>query len=83
MVGTLGYVWLLAAGLLGSLGRWLFMAAAGPAWHALLLGFVFSMVFGHAPIILPALTGVRPRYAAWLRWPTWLLSASLLRKQEV
>ncbi len=75
---TLGYVWLLVGGLLGSLGRWLFMASAGPAWHALLLGFVFSMVFGHAPIILPALTGVRPRYAAWLRWPAWLLSASLL-----
>jgi hypothetical protein len=25
--------------------------------HALLLGFVFSMIFGHAPIIIPAITG--------------------------
>jgi hypothetical protein len=26
--------------------------------HALLLGFVFSMVFGHAPIVLPAVSRV-------------------------
>jgi len=75
---TLADAWLLAAGLLGALGRWLFMAAAGPAWHALLLGFSFCMVFGHAPLVVQALTGVQPRYAAWLRWPAWLLSASLL-----
>jgi hypothetical protein len=43
------------------------MAAAGlvpgrpsydTALHALLLGFVFSMVFGHAPIVLPAVSRV-------------------------
>jgi hypothetical protein len=27
--------------------------------HAFLLGFVFSMIFGHMPIILPALTGLQ------------------------
>lgn len=27
--------------------------------HALLLGFVFSMIFAHAPIVLPAVTGTR------------------------
>ena len=26
--------------------------------HAVLLGFVFSMIFGHAPIIIPALTKI-------------------------
>jgi len=36
------------------------------------------MVFGHAPIILPALAGVRPLYSAWARVPIWILSASLL-----
>ncbi|HRE25048.1 MAG TPA: hypothetical protein PK954_00310, partial [Anaerolineales bacterium] len=25
--------------------------------HSVLLGFIFSMIFGHAPIILPALSG--------------------------
>lgn len=49
----LGYLWLALAGLWG-------MAAALPPdapgpLHMLLLGFVFAMVFGHAPIVLPAL----------------------------
>jgi hypothetical protein len=39
---------------------------AGPDYaamlHAFLLGFVFSMIFGHAPIIVPALTGLRLDY---------------------
>jgi hypothetical protein len=35
-------------------------------------------VFGHAPLVVQALAGAQPRYAAWLRWPAWLLSASLL-----
>ncbi len=30
--------------------------------HAFLLGFVFSMIFGHAPIIIPALTGLQLKY---------------------
>ena len=38
--------------------------------HALFLGFVMSMVFGHAPIILPAVLGTplpyRPRFYAHL-----------------
>jgi hypothetical protein len=36
------------------------------------------MVFGHAPIILPALARIEPRYTPWLRWPVWILGASLL-----
>ena len=48
------------------------------ARHAVLLGFVFAMVFGHAPIILPALARVRPLYSAWARVPIWILSASLV-----
>jgi len=27
--------------------------------HAVLLGFVFAMIFGHAPIIFPAVLGIR------------------------
>lgn len=54
-----GYVWLGAAGVL--------LAAAGlppggavydAVLHALFIGFVFAMVFGHAPMILPAVLGL-------------------------
>jgi hypothetical protein len=75
---VLGYAWLLVGAVLGLAERWWPMLAAGPAWHAVLLGFVFAMVFGHAPIILPALARIEPRYTPWLRWPVWILGASLL-----
>jgi hypothetical protein len=75
---SLGYGWLLLAALLGLAARWSPLLAAGPAWHALLLGFVFSMVFGHAPLMLPALAGVHPVYSSALRVPAWLLGASLI-----
>jgi len=52
----LGYTWMLLAGLWGSVNalRGMPLDSPGPL-HMLLLGFVFSMVFGHAPIMLPAL----------------------------
>lgn len=53
-----GHVWLGAAGLLalafGGVG-------AGPHYdavlHALFMGFVFAMIFGHAPVIFPSVLG--------------------------
>jgi len=49
------------------LGVWKGALYAGPDYaamlHAFLLGFVFSMIFGHAPIIVPALTGLRLAYS--------------------
>jgi hypothetical protein len=73
-----GYVWLGVAGLLAV--RW-GAVAAGPPYdamlHALFVGFVFSMIFGHAPIIVPAVLGrgiaYRPAFYAHLG----LLHASL------
>lgn len=52
----LGYSWMLLAGLWGVINalRGMPVDSPGPL-HMLLLGFVFSMVFGHAPITLPAL----------------------------
>ena len=49
-----GYVWLAVAG-----ASWLTFGSTGGAafdtmLHAIFLGFVISMVFGHAPVILPA-----------------------------
>ncbi len=55
-----GYLWLFVG---GALGLWLGNPAAGPLYdavlHAVLVGFVFSMIFGHALVILPAVLGVR------------------------
>jgi len=55
-----GYVWLGVGGLLAVVGGGV---AAGPYYdatlHAVFLGFVFSMIFGHAPIIFPAVLGWR------------------------
>ena len=51
------YVWLGAAALIGLFAGGMFSAAAYDATlHAVFLGFVFAMVFGHAPIILPSVT---------------------------
>lgn len=58
-----GYVWL---GFGGGLAIWHGAIYAGPDYaavlHAFLLGFVFSMIFGHAPIIIPALTGLQLKF---------------------
>ena len=46
--------------------------------HSIFLGFVFSMIFGHAPVIIPAVLRIavpyRPRFYAYLI----LLHGSLL-----
>ncbi|HEY9193492.1 MAG TPA: hypothetical protein VIO81_11520 [Methyloversatilis sp.] len=75
---TLGYGWLLVGGLLGLYGSVAPGALAATGLHAVLLGFVFAMVFGHAPVILPALLRLRPLYSGWARAPLWLLAASLV-----
>jgi len=68
---VVGYGWLLAAAAAG-------LAGWPVAWHGLWLGFVFAMVFGHAPIMLPALAGLRPRPTRWALLPLALMGASLL-----
>lgn len=45
--------------------------------HAILLGFVFSMVFGHAPVILPAVTRLPLGYSPAFYGPFALLHASV------
>jgi len=74
-----GYAWLAIGGALlvsssaaGS-GRELWDAGL----HAILVGFVFSMVFGHAPVILPAVLRVALPYRAVLYLPLVLLHLSL------
>ena len=47
------------------------------ALHAVWLGFVFSMVFGHLPVILPALSGARFLWHKLLYAPLGVLHGSL------
>lgn len=72
----LGYGWLLVAGL-----AWAAAALGGPgrdaALHGLGLGFVIGMVFGHAPVILPTIAGVKLQFGRAWYLPLALLHASL------
>ena len=74
-----GYAWLGVAGLLMLSGPF---QGAGPwrdaSLHCLFLGFVFAMIFGHAPIIVPALTGLAVRLNLGFHAALWLLHAGLL-----
>ena len=75
-----GYVWLALSGLtmLASGGLGYGGASYDAALHAVLLGFVFAMVFGHAPIILPAVLRVAVPYSPYFYLPLALLHISLL-----
>lgn len=74
-----GYGWLLVGGMIGFFSGGLVVGPRYDAFlHAFFLGFVFAMIFGHAPIIFPAVVGVpipfRPAFYA----PLALLHLSLL-----
>ena len=74
-----GYVWLIVGGAL-----WMAngaTAGSGPAYdmmlHVVFLGFVMSMIFGHAPVIIPAVMGIPIRYTPWFYGHLALLHGSL------
>lgn len=72
-----GYGWLaVAAAALLMLPPGTSAAGHDIALHAIGLGFVLSMVFAHAPIILPAVAGLRIRYSAALYLPLALLQGT-------
>ncbi|MEO3827408.1 hypothetical protein [Actinomadura sp. B10D3] len=74
-----GYLWLAVAGTIRlAAGRPSNSGLYDAALHAVFLGFVMSMVFGHAPVILPAVLRVRLPYHPVLYAPLVLLHASLL-----
>lgn len=74
-----GYGWL---GVSGAFNLYAGVTYAGPmydaALHTVFVGFVFSMIFGHALIILPAVLGLPIRFDANLYVSLFLLHASLL-----
>lgn len=72
-----GYGWLAVSGM-----AWVATSYGLPmrdaALHALGLGFIFSMMLGHAPVILPALTRVKLLFGWFFYVPMVLLHLSLL-----
>ncbi len=74
-----GYFWL---GVSGATAIFFGSESAGPIYdlmlHSVFVGFVFGMVFGHAPIIFPAVLGLDIRYNSLFYLPLGLLHASLL-----
>jgi hypothetical protein len=75
-----GYVWLAVGGAIILASGWLWPGTPSydAALHALGLGFVFSMVFGHAPIIVPAVLRVSVPYHPTFYGPLALLHVSLV-----
>ncbi len=75
----LSYFWLLVAGIL-----FLIYGFKGSGFiydielHSIFLGFVFSMVFAHAPIIFPTITGKELKYSSLFYLHLILLHLSLL-----
>lgn len=76
-----GYFWLIVSGV------YLFiytLPAGGLVYdailHAFFVGFVFAMIFGHAPIIFPAVLRIQVRYTPWFYLPLGLLHLSLLAR---
>jgi hypothetical protein len=74
-----GYAWLVVG---GGLAVAVGLPPGGLVYdavlHAVLVGFVFSMVFGHAPLIFPAVLGVEVAYRPVLYGPLALLHLSLV-----
>jgi hypothetical protein len=72
-----GYAWLAVGGL-----AWIATALDAPArdaaLHALGLGFIVSMMMGHAPVILPAIARVKLLFGRVFYLPLAALHASLL-----
>lgn len=74
----LGHCWLIVAGL-ELLARPLHLVTYwyDAVVHAITLGFVLSMVFGHALIIFPSVVGLKLRYSPVLYVPLLLLHMSV------
>jgi hypothetical protein len=74
-----GLVWLGLGGTMLALeGAMHAGARYDAALHALMLGFVFAMVFGHAPVIFPAVVRVQIPYSTVLYAPLVLLHVTLV-----
>jgi hypothetical protein len=78
-----GYAWLAVGGVLWlAFGRMTaavsHQASYDAMLHAIFLGFVISMIFAHAPVIVPAVLGRPLPYHRWFYLPLVLLHLSLV-----
>ncbi|SMO86524.1 hypothetical protein [Fodinibius sediminis] len=73
-----GYGWLILAGLFG---LWYGFPTAGPMYdgllHIIFVGFVFSMIFAHASVIIPSLSGKMVPWHGYFYLPLILLHSFL------
>lgn len=75
-----GYVWLIICGLFMAYGAYSGLLY-DPVLHAFFLGFVFSMIFAHAPIILPGVLKLQINiFSRWLYAWFVLLQLSLMAR---
>ena len=74
-----GYAWLAIAGMIVVCSGSFIPGAAAydAALHAIALGFVFSMIFGHAPVIVPSVVRVAVPYSPAFYAPLAVLQMSL------
>jgi len=70
----LGHFSLLLGGFFLFFGKWRFW---GESIHFMTLGFTFSMVFGHAPLIFPQILKIKPFFSRALYFPLSLLHFSV------
>ncbi|MCK6579212.1 MAG: hypothetical protein L6Q98_14030 [Anaerolineae bacterium] len=78
----IGYVWLGVSGILAIAFGAVYAGLQYDAFlHAVAAGFVLSMVFGHAPLIFPALTGRHIAYSSLFYLPLILLHAAVLLRE--
>lgn len=73
-----GYVWLVIGGLIGLYSPQLTHLSYDAFLHAIMLGFVFSMIFGHAPIIFPAVAKIKISYHPSFYLPLLTLHISVM-----
>lgn len=77
----LGYGWLAIGGLVGLRYAGHTAGLAYDAWlHAIMLGFVFGMIFAHALIILPAISGLAIPFKRILYGPVLLMQLGLFMR---
>lgn len=74
-----GYAWLLVTAVLVGL-KWPQSSGViyDAALHAFFVGFVFAMIFGHAPVIFPAVLGLPVQFRRTAYVPLAVLHATLL-----
>lgn len=76
-----GSLWLAAGGVIAMAAGAVY---AGPLYdallHAVFVGFAFAMIFGHAPIVIPALLKLPLPFSPWAYLPLAALHLSLLTR---